>query len=80
MKALHEPTATELCWQYIREAAYFWFIAETADENMVSALNRAQFRNTKAKLETFHIPLPTDEEIIGHARGKWPAHRIKAAL
>lgn len=73
-----EPSAAELLRETIQNGAWYWFIAETPDENMVSALHRLQYRELVRKLETFRIPLPTPGEMIAYAKDKWPAHRLHA--
>lgn len=72
-----ENVAT-LLWECIAAGAYYWYRAETPDENMVSSLNRMKYREMSQRFKMLNIPLPTPEEMYGYAADKWPAHKLHA--
>ncbi len=58
-----KESAVDLIQQCASAGADYWLRAEGQDENLVSALNRAKYRQLKERLEILNVPRPTPEEM-----------------
>lgn len=74
-----QETAAGLRMDYIMEAAWFWVRAESAIDNLQSALHRELAGKLAQRFRTMGWALPTPDETYAYAIGKWPEHRLHTA-
>ena len=74
-----ENPAGDMRLQYIMAAAWFYLKASSADENLVSALNRTQASQLLTDLMRHGLPIPTAQDIYAYAAERWPSFRLHPA-
>ena len=73
---INTETEAGLRLDYIMAAAWFWFRAEDAEENLVSYLNRSRARNLAQRFEVLRLTLPTPQEVYSYAQERWPEYKL----
>lgn len=73
-----EPSAG-LRMEYTKEAAWYWYRAESKEENLESILHRTSAGIMAERLRAMGFEFPSDQEIYAYAKGKWPEHKLHDA-
>lgn len=76
MRQPKKESAAGMRLDYMMAAAWYYYRAEGADEQLASALNRMQAQKLHQRFLGLGMELPTPEEIQGYAQSKWPAHKL----
>lgn len=77
-KPIFIETPESLRLDYLTAAAYDYYRAEGADENLASALNRIRARRLQERLLNLGMALPKAEEVQAYAAAQWPRHKVHA--
>lgn len=72
-------SSTEMHSACVTAGSYYWYRAEGPHENMISALNRAKYRQMVERFDAMGIPRPSAEEMYAAAASKWPKHKLHTA-